>query len=463
METEKNLVVKLSKSWKEVAVSIWSHAPPSSILEILHDQQQSQSEDSNAACWPSEAAQLQVHDILSQTDDYPLSVRYARSLLKALQADVEACVDDDVIVEDSLMERVVQAYSTPILDATDNEDEAYFLYTVPCIPIETETFTEDIVVDIEKGNEEVEAANTYPDADTDTLNVVPFRVQRIHNEVGLRVWEAGLFLAELCLHSPPQLFAEKNVLELGAGLGLTGILLARGLGEAHAPAKTLLTDWTDIVLDNIQHNIAVNFDEQERKHKDEQGEQGLELSTGKSSIDIQTKLLDWRAVTSVADVIPLGRADVTLVADCTYSEDIIGPLLNTITRILEHGATESSTSTTSSSSLRLLDAEMEANAGRMKKTSTVFNDIDIDVGIVEDCAELESEDNTLLQRLADQYGPLILLACTQRSEDTFAFLQNALGKMKPRCRDLTRWAHSFPSMLPIQRNRESIYFYCIHN
>ena len=81
----------------------------------------------------------------------------------------------------------------------------------------------------------------------------------------------------------------------------------------------------------------------------------------------------------------------------------------------------------------------------------------------EDIADIGSGDSMLLARLAKKHGPLVLLACTQRSEETFAYLQRALKAMRPRYRDLTGWAHSFEPMLPIQRNRGAIHFYCIYN
>merc|ERR1712166_1284612 len=42
------------------------------------------------------------------------------------------------------------------------------------------------------------------------------------NQVGTTIWPAGLFLAELCF-TYPQLIRGKRVIELGAGVGLTGV------------------------------------------------------------------------------------------------------------------------------------------------------------------------------------------------------------------------------------------------
>ena len=42
------------------------------------------------------------------------------------------------------------------------------------------------------------------------------RVMKLHNEVGTKVWGAGLFLSEICVNVP-ELFMNTSVLELGSG------------------------------------------------------------------------------------------------------------------------------------------------------------------------------------------------------------------------------------------------------
>ncbi len=42
------------------------------------------------------------------------------------------------------------------------------------------------------------------------------RVMKLHNEVGTKVWGAGLFLSEICVNFP-EVFANTSVLELGSG------------------------------------------------------------------------------------------------------------------------------------------------------------------------------------------------------------------------------------------------------
>ena len=79
------------------------------------------------------------------------------------------------------------------------------------------------------------------------------RVAPYHNDVGLRVWEAGYFLAEF-LMSHNSFVSGRRVLELGAGCGLTGLVCAGSLGAS----AVHLTDYTDETIANMRHNVEVN-------------------------------------------------------------------------------------------------------------------------------------------------------------------------------------------------------------
>jgi hypothetical protein len=84
--------------------------------------------------------------------------------------------------------------------------------------------------------------------------VVGIKIFPYHNDVGVRkVWEAGAALAEFLIIRP-DLIKDKSILELGAGVGLTGIVIS-GLCE---PKSVHLTDYTDATLINMEHNISIN-------------------------------------------------------------------------------------------------------------------------------------------------------------------------------------------------------------
>ena len=74
-----------------------------------------------------------------------------------------------------------------------------------------------------------------------------------HNNVALKLWEAGACLAEYLIQNPNYINGKKGF-ELGAGVGLTG-LLAMACCDA---LSIHMTDYTEAGLHNLQHNIEIN-------------------------------------------------------------------------------------------------------------------------------------------------------------------------------------------------------------
>lgn len=80
-----------------------------------------------------------------------------------------------------------------------------------------------------------------------------------HNKIsqgttGLNVWEAALALCEWSLSNRSQIYG-KHVMELGAGTGLSGLVI----GKCCQPKSITLTDGDDHVLDYLQENVRNNF------------------------------------------------------------------------------------------------------------------------------------------------------------------------------------------------------------
>ena len=88
------------------------------------------------------------------------------------------------------------------------------------------------------------------EADDEPLRV---RVFPQHNDVALRLWEAGGILSEYLMKYPHHV-SGNAVLDTGAGVGLTGLIAARYCGAA----KVLMTDYTVESLLNLSHNIIMN-------------------------------------------------------------------------------------------------------------------------------------------------------------------------------------------------------------
>lgn len=94
--------------------------------------------------------------------------------------------------------------------------------------------------------------------DCATINngVVGIKIYPHHNDVGVRkVWEAGAALAEYLIQNS-QFVQNKNVCELGAGVGLTGIVIA-GLCNTQS---VHMTDYTGCTLENLEYNCVINYD-----------------------------------------------------------------------------------------------------------------------------------------------------------------------------------------------------------
>lgn len=85
------------------------------------------------------------------------------------------------------------------------------------------------------------------------LPVVTFRLSRQLNPVGLATWPAGFMLTELALYRP-EIFENKRILELGAGVGITGIAVAKWM----TVEKLVMTDYLGSVLDNLSHNVEIS-------------------------------------------------------------------------------------------------------------------------------------------------------------------------------------------------------------
>ena len=73
------------------------------------------------------------------------------------------------------------------------------------------------------------ATTTFTDGAGQPLVSVCHAMATPLRSVGLQVWRGALLLADLLLHRGAAVFAEATALELGAGAGLAGLVLA-GLG-----------------------------------------------------------------------------------------------------------------------------------------------------------------------------------------------------------------------------------------
>ncbi|GJS98922.1 methyltransferase-like protein 22 isoform X2 [Tanacetum coccineum] len=149
-------------------------------------------------------------------------------------------------------------------------------------------------------------------------------------KVGLQVWRAALVLSDFVLH---KMFTSTEfdgivALELGAGTGLVGMLLAR-------VAKTVfLTDHGVEILENCASNVHLNS----------------ALIPSKASVYVRE--LDWKApwppqqsnypsghsyVWNLSELEELERASLLVAADVIYSDDLTDALFTTLERLMSRG------------------------------------------------------------------------------------------------------------------------------
>ncbi|RLN87227.1 hypothetical protein BBJ28_00004269 [Nothophytophthora sp. Chile5] len=143
---------------------------------------------------------------------------------------------------------------------------------------------------------------TVPVPDAPSV-VVTCRVASVFNEVGLKLWEAGWMLAEYVLAHDLE-FRDKTVLELGAGVGFTGLVLAC----ACRAKRVMLTDYAPNVMQNLRYNVEVN--------------------ASKFRCPVEVQVLDWDTWQSDNDVD--NQPDVLLAGDCVYDVDSFPSLMRVL-------------------------------------------------------------------------------------------------------------------------------------
>ncbi|XP_072124843.1 methyltransferase-like protein 22 isoform X1 [Mobula birostris] len=142
-------------------------------------------------------------------------------------------------------------------------------------------------------------------------------------DVGKQVWRGAFLLADHILNNP-YLFKNHTVLELGAGTGMTSIVMA-------TVAKTIYcTDVGEDLLNMCERNVIAN------KH-----------IYGTTGSEIKVRELDWLKSEVCIDKSPYcwseeeiaqlyDQTDVLLAADVFYDDDLTDAFFQTIYRILSN-------------------------------------------------------------------------------------------------------------------------------
>jgi len=194
-----------------------------------------------------------------------------------LRAEIEAAgrdVSDDLV--EGLMDFVLSVRPAQA-DTLDTDDMHHVSFSVPCGPGEDQA-------------------------------VVTCRVASVFNEVGLKIWEAGWFLAEYVIAHANE-FGGRSVLELGAGVGFTGLALA----VTSKPSHVLLTDYAPSVMQNLRYNVEINAD--------------------KFRCPVSVQVLDWETWEPAGSA-SAHRPDVFLAGDCVYDVAVFPFLMRVLDTFL---------------------------------------------------------------------------------------------------------------------------------
>ena len=242
-------------------------------------------------------------------------------------------MNDEVVWKEHEIHRQMAEAATDLPDEKDNDDE---------------DDNEPFIFDFFAKNEE--DAYEYVDFDIPRL---PHQQQtspklRIRgqfectNSTGLGMWKGADVLAEFLIQNR-DLIQNKRVLELGAGVGLCGLVAAR-LGASHV----IMTDGDTSVLSNMRYNIQQNMihpedeptestennnDNDQKEEKEEDNCHSKAVSRGGN---VACHQLIWGR--DLEDFVhEYGQQQVILATDCVYMTTSLQPLWQTVDALLDKG------------------------------------------------------------------------------------------------------------------------------
>ncbi|CAH0406401.1 unnamed protein product [Chilo suppressalis] len=136
----------------------------------------------------------------------------------------------------------------------------------------------------------------------------------LNGTTGMRTWEAALMLVDWALCNK-EVFRNKYVLELGSGVGFTGVAIAK-----FCPLDTILmSDFHYDVLNMAEQNINVNFP----CSQSQTTTYAKMFTTAETKVNIGVMNLDW---TDISDLSEELCPDIIIGADIVYDPTILKPL-----------------------------------------------------------------------------------------------------------------------------------------
>jgi predicted nicotinamide N-methyase len=152
----------------------------------------------------------------------------------------------------------------------------------------------------------------------------------VWKSTGLTLWKASHYLCQYQIEHGHSLFRGKRVLELGAGLGLNGILawkimcsLAASYDDSIAENSVCITDGDSDALVHLRQNIQRN-----RSTPTEENE----------NVHVSCHQLLWGASSSLSFLQQIAqhrKYHVILASDIIYAPSIIEPLWETVQTLMD--------------------------------------------------------------------------------------------------------------------------------
>ncbi|KAK4133674.1 hypothetical protein BT67DRAFT_442591 [Trichocladium antarcticum] len=175
---------------------------------------------------------------------------------------------------------------------------------------------------------------------------VPNQALQVEEDIGesiaRHIWDAGIaavsLIAQICLESTAELPKLRtillpgdrplNIVELGCGVGVLGIGMARvlSLGPARAATQILLTD-----LPEAEERACANIARQ--------------VEAGRETpVELSFEALDWEDAENgcFGEKVQSRAWDLVVLSDCTYNADMLPPLVKTLSALRIHSARQGS-------------------------------------------------------------------------------------------------------------------------